>query len=88
MKTAKCDQQCEEQALCECWPVWYGCQHIYYLFHTPPVAMKSGIVTASTRSVVTENAIATDRAEKKRKGTERGGIERRRRDVTSPLAGK
>lgn len=33
-----------------------------------------------------ESAIATGRAERKRKDTERGGTERKRRDATSPLA--
>ena len=41
----------------------------------------------STRSVVMQSAIVTGQAEKKRKGTERGGTERKRRDATSPLAG-
>ena len=51
------------------------------------IAMKSGIVTASTRSEVTESAIGTGRAERKRKDTERGDTERKRRDATSRLAG-
>lgn len=50
--------------------------------------MKNGIVTVSTRSVFMVSVIVTDQAERRRKGTERGGTERKRRDVTSPLAGK
>lgn len=42
----------------------------------------------SIRNVVTESAIVTGRAERKRKDTERGGTEKKRRDATSPLAGK
>lgn len=38
--------------------------------------------------MVTESAIVTDQAERKRKDTEKGGTERKRRDATSPLAGK
>lgn len=52
------------------------------------VVTKNGIVTVSTRSVFMESVIVTDQAERRRKGTERGGTERKRRDVTSPLAGK
>lgn len=49
--------------------------------------MKNGIVTVSTRSVVMESVIVTDQAERKRKDTESGGTEKKRRDVTSLLAG-
>lgn len=52
------------------------------------IVMKNGIVTASTRSVVMENVIATDQAERRKKDTERGGTVRKRRDATSPPAGK
>lgn len=52
-------------------------------------ATKSGIVTVSTKSVPTqESAIVNAQVEKKRKGTETGGTERKRRDATSPHAGK
>lgn len=50
--------------------------------------MKNGIVIASTRSEPTGNAIVTDPAVRRRKDTERGGTETKRRDGTSPLAGK
>lgn len=53
------------------------------------VVMKNaGTVTVSTRSVFMESVIVTDQAGRRRKGTERGGTERKRRDVTSRLAGK
>lgn len=51
------------------------------------IVMKNGIVTVSTRSVVMESVIVTDQAERKRKDTESGGTEKKRRDVTSLLAG-
>lgn len=55
------------------------------LLATP--ATKSGIVTVSTKSVPTqESAIVNAQVEKKRKGTETGGTERKRRDATSPHA--
>lgn len=41
----------------------------------------------STRSAVMESDIAIGRAERKRKGTERGGTERKRKDATNPHAG-
>lgn len=50
-------------------------------------ATKSGTATASIRSAATQNAIATAPAGRKRSDTESGGTERKRRDVTSPLAG-
>lgn len=49
--------------------------------------MRSGIATVSTKNVVTQSVIVTGQVEKKRRDTERGGTERKRRDVTSPLAG-
>lgn len=47
---------------------------------------RSGIVTVSTRSAAMESDIAIGRAERKRKGTERGGTERKRKDATNPHA--
>lgn len=52
------------------------------------IVRKRGIVTVTTRSELTEIAIVTEQVVRRRKDTERGGIERKRRDVTSPLAGK
>lgn len=52
------------------------------------VMKNAGTVTVSTRSVFMESVIVTDQAGRRRKGTERGGTERKRRDVTSHLAGK
>ena len=49
---------------------------------------RSDIVTVSTRSELTERDIGSEQAERRRKDTERGGIERKRRVATSPLAGK
>lgn len=51
------------------------------------IVMTSGIVTVSTPSGVMESVIGTDQAERKRKDTGRGGTGRKRRDVTSLLAG-
>lgn len=48
---------------------------------------RSDIVTVSTRSVVTESAIVTGRAERRRRDTEKGGTGRKRKDATSRLAG-
>lgn len=48
--------------------------------------MRSDIVTVSTRSGLMERDIGSEQAERRRKDTERGGIERKRRDATSPLA--
>lgn len=52
------------------------------------VTKNAGTVTVSTRNAFMESAIVTDQAGRRRKGTERGGTERRRRDVTSRLGGK
>lgn len=52
------------------------------------VTKSAGTVTESTRSAFMGSAIVTDQAVRRRKGTERGGTERKRRDVTSRLAGK
>lgn len=51
--------------------------------------MRSAFATVSIRSAAaTRSATVTGRAERKRKDTESGGTERRRRGATSPLAGK
>lgn len=52
------------------------------------VVMKNGIVIASTRIELMGNVTVTDLAVRKKKDTERGGTETKRRDGTSPPAGK
>lgn len=60
---------------------------IQVLVVSTSVAMRSGIATVSTRSGLMESAIASGRAERRRKDTENDGTGRKRRDATSPLAG-
>lgn len=74
----------------------YNQKCVWFVRSTQHVKMKplfivtknAGTVTGSTRSAFMESVIVTDRAGRRRKGTERGGTERKRRDVTSRLAGK
>lgn len=51
-------------------------------------ATRSGIGTVIIKSVVTQNATVTVQAGRKRKDTERGGTERKKRGATNPHAGK
>lgn len=49
-------------------------------------AKRNGIAIVSTRNELMESDIVTGQAERKRRDTERGGTERRKRDAISPLA--
>lgn len=55
---------------------------VHRLWATP--VTRSGTVTVSTKNGATESDIVTGQAERKKRDTERGGTERRRRDATSP----